>query len=126
MGQERLNGLAILSIERANHASPLLCLKGVVRQVYCPLAVPSQLVGLDVQMLRLNYHIVSSHDQIETCPWTTAYILPSNHHYKSEYDKKYQRKLDSIHFIESFLIVSTVYVDKHLIFLIECYYFPHK
>ena len=33
MGQERLNGLAILSIEKSNHASPLLCLKGVVRQV---------------------------------------------------------------------------------------------
>src|SRR4029434_5867585 len=33
MGQERLNGLATLSIEKANHASPLLCLKGVVRQV---------------------------------------------------------------------------------------------
>ena len=31
MVQERLNGLAILSIEIANYASPLLCLKGVVR-----------------------------------------------------------------------------------------------
>ena len=66
MGQERLNGLTLLSIERANHALPLLCLKGVVRQVYR--TVLSQLVGLDVQILRQNelYRIVSSHDQIET------------------------------------------------------------
>ena len=60
LGQERLNGLATLSIEKENHdheSSPLLCLKGVV-----------QLFGLDVQILRLNqlYHIVSSHDQIKT------------------------------------------------------------
>ena len=56
MGQERLNGLAILSIEKANHASPLLCLKGIVSACRCavPLAVLSQLVGLDVQILRLN------------------------------------------------------------------------
>ena len=65
MGQERLNGLAILSIEKSNHASPLLCLKGVVRQVYR--TVLSQLVGLDVQIRRQNelYRIVSSHDQID-------------------------------------------------------------
>ena len=31
MEQERLNGLAILSIEKANHASPLLCLKSIIR-----------------------------------------------------------------------------------------------
>src|SRR4029434_9620643 len=61
---------------------PFASCNHVVTDIY----LPSQLVGLDVQMLRLNYHIVSSHDQIET------YILPSNHHYKSEYDKKYQRK----------------------------------
>src|SRR4029434_4637075 len=30
MGQERLSGLATLSIEKSDHASPLLCLKGVV------------------------------------------------------------------------------------------------
>ena len=31
MEPERLNGLAILSIEKANHESPLLCLKGIVQ-----------------------------------------------------------------------------------------------
>src|SRR4029434_43877 len=56
----------------------------------CELVQHCQLVGLDVQMLCLKWlepTIVSSHDKIETLHWTTTYILPSNHHCKSEYDK---------------------------------------
>jgi len=42
MEQERLNGLAILSIEKAYHASPLLCLKGIFRLARVPSTQNSQ------------------------------------------------------------------------------------
>src|SRR4029434_5064348 len=54
-------------------------------------------------------------------PWTTIYILPSNHHCKSEYDKNTKENKNILISLNRFLIVSIVY---H--FVIDCYYFPHK
>ena len=66
MGQERLNGLAILSIEKANHASPLLCLKGVVRLTVLCLWLCS--VSLSVLMfltsLRIQNKFIVDHSRI--------------------------------------------------------------
>src|SRR4029434_8036563 len=95
----------------------------------CELVQHCQLVGLDVQMLCLKWlepTIVSSHDKIETLHWTTTYILPSNHHCKSEYDKNTKENKNVFISGNRFLIVLILYIRKAYNFVIECYYFPHK
>ena len=61
-GKGTLNGLALLSIEKAYHASPLLCLEGIVRLA----GVLCLWLCSVTSVLTFRYRIVSSCDQIET------------------------------------------------------------